>query len=160
DLPEGRRVITVRDLLAVGFLLVDSVTIVYFLTLNSLYLAFAVAAFFELRRHRRRWTARALDVIVRSPATPPSSLIVPAFNEEATIGQSLRALLLLNYPAYEVVVINDGSSDGTLKAAITAFDLVRTDVANERVLATQAVRGVYRSLVHADLLVIDKANGG
>jgi cellulose synthase/poly-beta-1,6-N-acetylglucosamine synthase-like glycosyltransferase len=138
----------------------EGTLLVYFLTLNSLYLFFAVIAFFELRRHRRRWTARDLDVIVRSPATPTISLIVPAYNEEATLSQSLRSLLLLNYPEYEVVVVNDGSTDGTLQAAISAFDLVRADVRHERILETKAIRGVYRSLTHRELLVIDKANGG
>jgi cellulose synthase/poly-beta-1,6-N-acetylglucosamine synthase-like glycosyltransferase len=141
-------------------LAIEGTFLAYFLTLNSLYLLFTVVAFFELRRHRRRWTARDLDVVVRSPATPAISLIVPAHNEEATIGQSLRALLLLNYPAYEVVVVNDGSADGTLQAAVNAFDLVRAEVPHERVLPSQPVRGVYRSINHPDLLVIDKANGG
>ena len=134
--------------------------LVYFLTLNTLYLVFACMAFVQLRRHRRRWSARDLDVIVRSPATPPISLIVPAYNEEATIGQSIRALLLLNYPEYEVVMVNDGSSDGMLQAAISAFDLVRADAPHERILETQEIRAVYRSLTHRELLLIDKVNGG
>lgn len=138
----------------------EGTLLAYFLTLNTLYMVFAVIAFFELRRHRRSWTARDLDVIVRSPATPTISLIVPAYNEEATIGQSLRALLLLNYPEYEVVVVNDGSTDGTLQAAIAAFDLVKADVPHERTLDTQPILGMYRSLTHRELLVIDKANGG
>jgi cellulose synthase/poly-beta-1,6-N-acetylglucosamine synthase-like glycosyltransferase len=146
--------------LTMSVLAVEGTFLVYFLTLNTLYLVFAVIAFFELRRHRRSWTARDLDVIVRSPATPTISLIVPAYNEEATIGQSLRALLLLNYPEYEVVVVNDGSTDGTLEAAIAAFDLVRADVPHERTLDTQPIRGMYRSLTHRELLVIDKGNGG
>ena len=62
----------------------------YFLSLNSLYLLFAVVAFFRLISHRRRWTPRALDTVMRSPATPPISLIVPAYGEEATIADSLR----------------------------------------------------------------------
>lgn len=138
----------------------EGTLLVYFVTLNTLYLLFAVIALFELRRHRRRWTARDLDIIVRSPATPPISLIVPAYNEEATISQSVRALLLLNYPEYEVVVVNDGSTDKTLQAAVTAFDLVRAGVPHERPIATAAIRGIYRSLTHRELLVIDKANGG
>ena len=146
--------------LSTGLVAFGDLLLAYFLTLNTIYLLFAVIAFFELRRHRRRWTARDLDVIVRSPATPPISLIVPAYNEEATIGQSLRSLLLLNYPAYEVVVVNDGSTDGTLQAAVDAFALVHADAASERMLETQPVRGVYRSLVHRELLMIDKANGG
>ena len=149
-----------QDVLSKFVIAFEGTLIVYFLTLNSLYLVFSIVAFVELRRHRRRWTARDLDVIVRSPATPAISLIVPAYNEEATIGQSLRSLLLLNYPEHEVVVINDGSTDGTLHALVKAFDLVRAEVPHERTLTTQPIRGVYRSLTHRELLVIDKVNGG
>jgi len=138
----------------------EGTILVYFLTLNSLYLLFAIIAYFELRRHRRRWTARDLDIVVRSPTTPAISLIVPAYNEDASIIHSVRSLLLLNYPEYEVVIVNDGSTDGTLQTAINAFDLVRAVVPHERLIETQPVRAVYRSLTHRDLLVIDKANGG
>ena len=132
----------------------------YFLTLNSLYLTFSVVAFFRLMSHRRRWTPRALDTVLRSPATPPISLIVPAYGEETTIADSLRGLLLLNYPHFEVVVINDGSKDRTLDVAIQAFGLMRAPVAYQQPIDTAPVRGLYRSLDHPDLVMIDKANGG
>ena len=148
------------DLLLGSLFVAEGAFFVYFLTLNSLYLVFSVISFFELRRHRRRSTPRDLDVILRSPATPAISLIVPAYNEDATISQSLRSLLLLNYPEYEVVVVNDGSTDRTLEAVSVAFDLVRADVPHQRTLDTRPVRGTYRSLTHRDLVVIDKENGG
>jgi cellulose synthase/poly-beta-1,6-N-acetylglucosamine synthase-like glycosyltransferase len=132
----------------------------YFLTLNSLYLAFSAVAFFRLVSHRRRWTPRALDTVLRSPATPPISLIVPAYGEETTIADSLRGLLLLNYPHFEVVVVNDGSTDRTLDVAIQAFGLMRAPVAYQQPIQTAPVRGLYRSLDHPDLVMIDKANGG
>jgi cellulose synthase/poly-beta-1,6-N-acetylglucosamine synthase-like glycosyltransferase len=148
------------DLLRSLVLPVEGLLLIYFVTLNSLYMLFALVAFVELRRHRHSWTARDLDIVVRSPATPGISLIVPAYNEEASIDQSVRSLLLLNYPEYEVVVVNDGSTDGTMRVAIDAFDLVAADVSQEQTLATQPVRARYRSLVNRELLVIDKANGG
>ena len=132
----------------------------YFLSLNSLYLGFSVVAFFRLMSHRRRWTPRALDTVLRSPATPPISLIVPAYGEETTIADSLRGLLLLNYPHFEVVVINDGSKDRTLEVAIQAFGLMRAPVAYQQPIDTAPVRGLYRSLDNPDLVMIDKANGG
>jgi hyaluronan synthase len=48
---------------------------------------------------------------------PQVAIIMPAFNEEAAIAQSLRSLLALDYPAHklQIVAINDGSSDGTLR---------------------------------------------
>ena len=138
----------------------DLMVLLYFLAINTLYLLFAGIAFVELRRLRRRWSTRDLDVIVRSPATPAISLIVPAYNEEATIRESVRALLSLNYPEYEVVVVNDGSRDDTVLAAVEAFELVQAVVGSEQPLQTQPVRAVYRSLSHRGLLLIDKANGG
>lgn len=132
----------------------------YFLTMNTLYLVFSAVALVVLLRHRRRWTPRALDTVLRSPATPPISLIVPAYGEEATIAESLRGLLLLNYPQFEVVVVNDGSKDRTLEVAIEAFGLMKAPVAYQQPLETAPVRGLYRSLDHPDLVVIDKANGG
>ena len=129
-------------------------------SINSLYLLFSVVAFFAPDAHRRRWTSRALDTVLRSPATPPISLIVPAYGEETTIADSLRGLLLLNYPHFEVVVINDGSKDRTLDVAIQAFGLMRAPVAYQQPIETAPVRGLYRSLDHPDLVMIDKANGG
>lgn len=138
----------------------DLVVLAYFLVLNTLYLGFSVVAFFRLMEHKRRWTPRELDTVLRSPATPPISVIVAAYNEEATISESLRGLLLLDYPQYEVVVVNDGSKDDTLPAAMSAFNLMRAPVAYQQPLETAPVRGLYRSLDHPNLVVIDKANGG
>jgi biofilm PGA synthesis N-glycosyltransferase PgaC len=60
---------------------------------------------------------------------PPVSVIVPAYNEEAVIVSALRSLLELDYPAYEVIVVDDGSTDGTAtQAAALAGDYGRARV--------------------------------
>ncbi len=41
------------------------------------------------------------------------SIIVPAYNEEITISSCIESMLSLNYPCYEVIVVDDGSSDNT-----------------------------------------------
>jgi cellulose synthase/poly-beta-1,6-N-acetylglucosamine synthase-like glycosyltransferase len=143
-----------------GLMVFDLGVLLYFLVINIMYLMFSVVAFFVLLQHRRRWTSRALDVVMRSPATPAISVIAPAYNEEATIEQSLRSLLLLNYPRFEVVVVNDGSKDKTIETMVAAFGLMPAPIVNEQPLETQPVRALYRSLDHPDLVVIDKANGG
>jgi cellulose synthase/poly-beta-1,6-N-acetylglucosamine synthase-like glycosyltransferase len=138
----------------------DVVVLLYFVAINTLYLVFTVIAFFRLQAHRRRWTSRALEGVMRSPATPGISLIAPAHNEEATIAESLRSLLMLNYPLFEIVVVNDGSKDRTLEVATEAFELVRAPVSHAQPIASKPVRGVYRSLTNSDLVLIDKENGG
>lgn len=138
----------------------DVGVLVYFFIMNSIYLGFAIVGFFLLIRHRRRWTSRSLDTVLRSPATPAISVIVPAYNEAATIAESLRGLLLLNYPKYELVVVNDGSKDQTLDIATRTYGLLRAPVAYQQPLETAPVRGLYRSLDHPNLVLIDKVNGG
>lgn len=44
---------------------------------------------------------------------PPVTIIVPAYNEGPVIEPSIRSLLQLDYPAYEILVIDDGSTDDT-----------------------------------------------
>jgi biofilm PGA synthesis N-glycosyltransferase PgaC len=66
---------------------------------------------------RLRWeNAKAPDHL-RDPSTLPFvSVLVPAHNEEAVIARSVAAMLRMDYPAFEVIVIDDGSTDGTLAA--------------------------------------------
>lgn len=149
-----------REWVARGLGAFDLGVFMYFLAINTLYLAFSFVAFFKLIQHRRQWTARALEIVMRSPATPAISIIAPAYNEAATIEESLRSLLLLSYPKFEVIVVNDGSKDKTLDTMIGAFGLLTAPAAYAQPLATKEVRGVYRSLDNPDLVVIDKANGG
>jgi poly-beta-1,6 N-acetyl-D-glucosamine synthase len=48
---------------------------------------------------------------------PKMSIIIPAYNEEVTVASSIKSMLNLNYPDYEVIVIDDGSSDNTFNEA-------------------------------------------
>src|SRR5437763_7450716 len=48
---------------------------------------------------------------------PPVTIIVPVFNEETVIEAALRSLLQLRYPVFHVIVVDDGSSDGTFDRA-------------------------------------------
>jgi cellulose synthase/poly-beta-1,6-N-acetylglucosamine synthase-like glycosyltransferase len=141
-------------------LVFEQLVLLYFLAINTSYLVCSVLAYFRLRQHRHRWTTRELESVLQSPATPGVSVIAPAYNEQATIVESMRSLLLLNYPQFEVICVNDGSKDETLARAIAAFDLVEAPVAVDPVLKTAKVRGIYRSLAHAEFVMVDKENGG
>lgn len=48
---------------------------------------------------------------------PPVSIIVPAYNEGVTIHSSILSLLEQDYPRYEILVVDDGSTDDTYAAA-------------------------------------------
>lgn len=150
----------VREWLIAGLTVFNLLLLTYFFTINTIYLVFSVAAFAKLRQHRKRWTARELGAVMRSPATPGISILVPAYNESTNVAESVRSLLFLNYPQYEVIVVNDGSTDKTLEQVVESFDLVRAPASYEQRVETEPVKGVYRSILGQELTAIDKENGG
>ncbi|TKX41631.1 glycosyltransferase family 2 protein [Halorubrum sp. CGM4_25_10-8A] len=134
--------------------------VTYYLLINVGYLLIHVLALFQLRDSVREseWTPsfRAFD----SPFYPGVAMVVPAYNEAASIVESVRSMLALNYPDQEIVVVNDGSSDATLERLEEAFGLRPVDAEVPYDVPSEPIRGVYRSATHEDLLVVDKENGG
>ena len=90
----------------------------------------------------------------------PISILVPAHNEEKTVIQTIRSLLALEYLTYEVIVVNDGSTDKTLKSVIRAFGLRKITFPVKARLKTKTIAGIYSNPDYPNLLLIDKENGG
>lgn len=95
-----------------------------------------------------------------SDQAPPIAVIAPAYNEELTVVESVRSLLALHYPSFEVLLVNDGSKDGTLARVIAEFGLKRVGRYIDDSVTHQPIRGFYASPDLPRLLVIDKENGG
>jgi cellulose synthase/poly-beta-1,6-N-acetylglucosamine synthase-like glycosyltransferase len=91
---------------------------------------------------------------------PPIALIVPAYNEAVNIVESVKSMLALEYPNFEVIVVNDGSKDDTLQKLIDAFGLSSINRPYEEALNHQPIRGIYASPMTERLFVVDKSNGG
>jgi len=148
------------EYLVLGLRYFTMVVLVYFVILNVSYLVTSVISFVALRRYSRRLKAVDVEELIGMVDAPPITLFAPAFNEEATCVEATQALLTLRYPAYDVVVINDGSQDRTLAVMRDAFDMVPAARVPTAELPTAEVRGVYRSSRHPNLWLIDKENGG
>lgn len=133
--------------------------LVYFLLVNSFYLVLLGCAALEMRRHLLRIREETRWRVLGSRVAPTVSMLVPAFNEGATVAESVRALLTLQYPNLEVVLVNDGSSDDTLAVLQREFELVPVHPIYRRRIEHQEVRGLYRSTVKPNLVVVDKVNG-
>jgi len=100
------------------------------------------------------------DVTIISNYTKPISVVVPAYNEAETIIDNIISLLDLNYPEFEIIVINDGSTDNTLEKTIDYFNLRKIDVEINMQVECKEIRGVYGSFVVPNLVIVDKLNGG
>lgn len=131
----------------------------YFIVITSIYSLLNVVAMVGLRSymqwHRSDYFRQTYTGIER-----PVSVLVPAYNEEATIVSSVQSLLQLTYPEYEILVVNDGSRDGTLAVLIQEFDLKPCLSPVWARIHTQPVRAVYQSATYPNLRVMDKENGG
>jgi cellulose synthase/poly-beta-1,6-N-acetylglucosamine synthase-like glycosyltransferase len=136
------------------------VVVLYFLTVNGWYLILLVSSLLEMRRHMLLIADESRHLLLSSTLSPTISILAPAFNEEATIEASLKALLALQYPKLEVIVISDGSKDRTVQVLIEGFALVPVKTIYERRINTQPVRNLYRSSTYPALVVVDKENGG
>lgn len=132
----------------------------YMAVISLLYFLMMVLGYFALQHYHGRLLRTERDALFKSPLVPRISVLVPAHNEAETILQSVRALLTLRYPNYEVVVINDGSDDETLSRLIAAFRLYRSNRAAIGTLPTQPLRAIYQSRDAIPLVVVDKINGG
>ncbi len=133
---------------------------VYFGILNTIYLVLLTVALFVILRHLERIKYSTRKEFHTSPETPPVTILIPMHNEERVILRSIRSALASEYPFFEVIVINDGSTDGTMQKVIDTFRLKRIDRVYRMFLATKPVKGFYYNLETPNLLVIDKENGG
>ena len=132
----------------------------YYLCSNVIYLCLLITALLTSTLHQRRLASIRLERLKASPLTKPITLLVPAHNEKKCIAASVRALLALDYPQLEVIVINDGSTDGTLEELTRQFHLRPASVLYVPEIPCAAVRGVYVSADEPQLLVVDKEAGG
>ena len=124
----------------------------YFGLLTVSYLAVSIMSAVQVRAYFRKRSEVALRRSLRSRLTPPVTICVSAYNEAETIVDSIRAMLTLDYPEYEVALTNDGSIDGTLQALIEGFELRKVDQPLRPGIPTQPVLAVYRSRVHRNLV--------
>lgn len=131
-----------------------------YLVINSGYFLLHILALFELKDDVRdsRWTPPFRQFA--SPFYPGIGIVVPAYNEEATIIESIQSMLSLNYPELEVVVVNDGSTDRTLERLVSNFDLEPVDAEVPFEIPAEEIHEIYRSGAYEQLIVVDKDNGG
>lgn len=97
-----------------------------------------------------------------SPITPSVSIIAPAYNEEKTILENVRSLLGVYYPNFDIIVVNDGSTDKTMEILIKEFQLKEVPFINQKRVPSKPIKKMYKSELEefSQLTVIDKEPGG
>lgn len=125
------------------------------------YIFLSILSYWAIIKHLKYQKYLEEEVLLRSNHILGVSVVAPAFNEGVNIVYNVKSLLSLTYPKFEIIIVNDGSSDDTLEKLITEFDLVKIDFYYQEKIITQPVRGHYKSKnpVYSKLLVVDKVNG-
>ncbi|HEY7469550.1 MAG TPA: glycosyltransferase family 2 protein, partial [Acidimicrobiia bacterium] len=135
-------------------------TLVYFILMQSYMIWLGLRSATVMRRtHHVDRFGRVADML-SSQTSPPVSIVIPAYNEEAGIVDAVRSMSIVGYPRFEIVITNDGSSDETLQALVEAFGLERVRIPYRPDIPTAEVKAIYRGHGSVDITVIDKANGG
>lgn len=139
---------------------VGSLFLCYFIALDAIYATLFAISFYSSGVHMRRIGLGGDDIVLTSPLTPPISIILPAFNEEACIVESVDALRLIEYGELEIVVVDDGSTDDMLARLTEAYELVPSRTPLRLQLPCRTIRAVYTSRRMRNLVVVSKENGG
>ncbi len=113
-----------------------------------------------MRRYTFATQHGRLTGMLRSDSTPGVSIVMPAYNEGAGIVESVRSMAMLHYPRFQIVVVNDGSTDDTVEKMIDSFRMEESYTPLERALPTARVRDVYESTLPIPVILVDKENGG
>lgn len=131
----------------------------YFVILNTVYLVLLFSSYFTIRNLNRSRDAFEVTGLFESDLHKSVSILLPVYNEEETVRFTVYSLLQLDFHNFEIIVINDGSTDSTFELLKEEFELFPTERFIPQRLNSKPVRGVYASRKFPDLIVLDKENG-
>ncbi|MDR0447691.1 MAG: glycosyltransferase family 2 protein [Treponema sp.] len=134
--------------------------IVYVTVMSGIFVVQTIIAIFSSASYAMKTRNIEYRKLSESPNMIPMSVLMPGYNEQDTIVDSVKSMMTLHYPEYEVIVINDGSKDDTLQTVIKAFSLQKIDYPLRERIPSKKVRGIYYNPDIPRLKLIDKENGG
>ncbi|WP_282173004.1 glycosyltransferase family 2 protein [Cytobacillus firmus] len=137
-----------------------SAILIYMLIVIFAYTFMLVIAFIHIRKHYLLDKEEADEENLSSINMKPISIIVPAYNEEAGILDTVHSLLSLRFPQTEVIIVNDGSTDSTQYKLIQEFKFIEVEKVYRQELSTKPVKRIFQSAVYQGVWLIEKENGG
>lgn len=128
--------------------------------LSLIYIVQLIISFIRVRKDDKVRQSNDYGRYVSSENLLPISLLIPAYNEEENIVSNIKSLLKIDYPQFEIIVVNDGSNDRTHEFIVESFGLYKIESAVKTSIPTKEIRGVYYNIEYPNLIYIDKENGG
>lgn len=128
--------------------------------LSLIYIIQLIISFVKVRKNDKARQSNDYGRYVSSENLLPISLLIPAYNEQENIVSNIKSLMKIDYPQFEIVVVNDGSTDKTHEKIVETFGLYKIESAVKTSIPTNEVRGVYYNIEYPNLIYVDKENGG
>lgn len=140
----------------------ESVIFLYSLFLIAAYVTMCSISGISLWKYRQKNRFVDYNAILSSPFAPSVSIIAPAYNESKNIIDNIQGLLELMYEDYEVIIVNDGSTDDTLQKVVEYYEMEPVNYAIDYKIPCHEINAVYKSKNRSfqKLFVIDKTNAG
>lgn len=132
----------------------------YMLFVILSYCGMFLTAMFDLRKRYKLDPSEYDDAHIDAFYSKPVSLLVPAYNEEVGVVDTVYSLLNLRYPQTEIIIINDGSTDRTLVTVIEHFHMKPVKKIIQTNIPTKPILQIYESEIYSNCILIDKVNGG
>lgn len=135
----------------------------YACAITVIYFILAVFGYFKILKNKVKYTSKEENTLKTHPKIAPGiSVVAPAYNEEVIIIENVQSLLNLDYPNFEVIIVNDGSKDKTLELLIDNFELHEVPYPYIQKVRSAPVKRVFKSTnsFYERLTVVDKENGG
>ncbi|KGX84979.1 glycosyltransferase family 2 protein [Pontibacillus litoralis] len=150
----------IESLLTFFSLLFGSFIILYMLVVIFIYSVMLIISFFNIRKRYQLDQEGIDEENLDATYMKPISIIVPAYNEEVGILDTIYSLMSLRFPQTEVIVVNDGSKDGTQDKLIQAFQMKKVKKVVKKVLDTEPIIAIYQSSLNQNVWLVEKENGG
>lgn len=137
---------------------VENFFLVY-LTVYAAFLFFSViTGTLKLYNEKRK---RIYENKIHHECCVPVSVIVPAYNEELTVLDTVRSLLCLDYKRYEIIVVDDGSCDKTAEVLVNAFNMTEIKRPVIRKIGCRNERRIYEANINGiQITLAVKEKGG
>ena len=141
--------------------IMDNIALVYMSILCAIFFVFIISAAIEFSKTIKEKSISEVFGFDNTIDYTPVSLLVPSYNEEVTICDTIDSLLCSEYSEYEIIVISDGSDDNSVNVIIDKYNLKKIYKPMRKSIETKEVLNVYKG-IYKDraITLIDKENGG
>lgn len=135
--------------------------VIYALLLILIRTLLAIISSLQINKYIERKKQVSYKELLVSPYASGISIIARLHNDENTIIDTIREWLVLAYNNFDIIVVNDGSTDTTLEKLISYYQLEEVNYAANNQLKTKEVYSYYKSKnpAFSKLLVVDKTFG-